>query len=196
MFAVQVELVDAGAGPVSVSRSATVGSAARVRASWMPCRRVRACRAAASSVCWGPTMSRAVVASNPAARAAWYSVAMVCCSRETSSAASTMRGRRVSAPMSSLEPLPLRPLPRLPPAGRGRPGRPGRFLAAGGGGVVRAVRIWDQTASSSVWTGMERLAAFFAVPYLDEVETLDSNEWAVVRRCAQTTLSGICAKEP
>ena len=41
-----------------------------------------------------------------------------------------------------------------------------------------------------------RLAAFFAVPYLDEVETLDSNEWAVVRRCAQTTLSGICAKDP
>ena len=33
------------------------------------------------------------------------------------------------------------------------------------------------------------LADFFAVPYLDEIATLDGSRWAEVRRCARTILS-------
>ena len=60
--------------------------------------RSKPCRAWVSSSRWARSISGAVAGSNPAWRAAWYSAAIVCCSRAMSVAASAIRAASVSAP--------------------------------------------------------------------------------------------------
>jgi hypothetical protein len=144
LFAWQVEVVDAGTRlrdclPVGVGGVGDLGEgfpdalqSFQAVLAWVSSSR-RAC-----------SISRAVAGSNPAWRAAWYSAAIVCCISETSCAASAIRAASVSAPMSTLAPLPASPARRRP------------SLGAVWRAVVRAAWIWDQTASSSVWTRMDR----------------------------------------